>query len=88
MIAFIRSYDNTDNEEFYLLAELIGNRLKELYPYNDLFAINRYQLIRRKRLFNDDEIKNIYEIKAKNVDTSILYGISILLENKSDVDYY
>lgn len=88
MLAFIKSYDNTDNEEFYLLAELIGNRLKELYPSNDLFAINRYQLIRRKRLFNDDERKNIYEIKSKNGDTSILYGISILLENKSDVDYY
>ena len=47
------------------------------------------QLIKRKRPFTDEERDKLYDIKENEKDNiELQYGISILLENKSDIEHY
>lgn len=88
-LSFINSYDKTKEEEFYQLAEEILDRLLEWSPSENTYIINKMQLIRRKRIFTNEEMDKIYRIKnEESNNTELMYGISILLENKSDINYY
>lgn len=88
-LSLINSYDRTKNEEFYELAHDLINKLIEWKPEDYIYIINQMQLIKRKRELTNEEKNILYDIKnKKNDNIDLLYGISILLENKSDIEYY
>lgn len=88
-LSCINSYDKTKKEEFYQLAKEFIDKLIEWKPNESIYIVNKIQLIRRKREFTEDEIEKLYRIKKEeNNDIKLMYGISILLENKSDISYY
>ena len=88
-LELINSYDKTKDEDFYQAAEKIIDKLLEWEENNSVEIINRLQLIKRKRNLTNEEINILYDIKNKeNQREEIQYGISILLENKADIEYY
>lgn len=89
VLMLINSYDKTKNEEFYQLAEEFIDKLLEWEPNDNIYIVNQLQLVKRKRELTDTEKSKLYNIKnEENDNIELLYGISILLENKSDIDYY
>ena len=83
----IRVYDKTKNIEFLNLAEKLNKMLLE-YEETEVNEINKFQIIRRKREFKEEEIEEILELKTKTKDNLNLYGISILLESRKEIEYY
>jgi histidinol phosphatase-like PHP family hydrolase len=53
-----------------------------------VYRLNYYQIIKRKREFLHNELKEIQNVKRKYQDTDVLLGISILLGNQGDIQYY
>lgn len=51
-------------------------------------VLNYYQTILRKRALSKEEIKNLKSLERKEENIEILLGISIILENKTNIDYY
>lgn len=88
LLSFISSYDDTNNEDFYKLAEIIIKILADACPDCNIILINKFQLIKRKRDYTEKELKKIYDMREKETEPSILYAISILLDNETDISYY
>lgn len=51
-------------------------------------VLNYYQTILRKRALSKEEIKNLKSLERKEENIEILLGISIILDNKTNIDYY
>ena len=88
ILQLLLAYDDTKNKDFMELAEKIGD--KSIFLYNNpIYKINYYQIIKRQRTFNDNELDELYEIREENINNCFIQlGIAILLENKSDFIRY
>jgi len=87
VLEFIKAFDDTNSEKFIDTAEDIIDWLSLNDPKNEIFKLNKYQIIRRFRSLRKEEIEELMFMK-NNADNEKLCGISILLENKTDVDFY
>ncbi|MCW6077231.1 hypothetical protein LAV44_18255, partial [Clostridium sporogenes] len=47
-----------------------------------------YQILKRIRDFNEQEIENIIDIKINEKETINICAINILLDNKKEFEYY
>ena len=88
LLEFIKAFDITRREDIYDVACKINEYLLECYENEINNIINKYQLILRKRKLTKDEKNCLYQIKKCQNDVNILAAISIILENKSDFEYY
>jgi len=86
-LEFIKAFDATKVEKFINTAWEIIDWLLLKNPNDIRNILNKYQIIRRAREFNNEEIKDLISMK-NNDENEILCGISILLENKADVGIY
>ena len=79
MLILLKYYDKSKN----LSVLDLSRDLNELYNNyeDDIFKINMYQIIKRKRDLNQTEIKDIINIKKSNSDLEIQCCTNILLEN-------
>ena len=90
MLELIKAYDqNIKRIDILDLAERINNLLiqNESSVTNDL---NKFQIIKRKRNLNQDERNKLIDLR-NNLEKDDFFnqcGIAILLENKTDYDYY
>lgn len=71
------------------LAEKICDYLLEYDNSCPIFKLNKYQIIKRERDFTDKEKEDLFDIKERfKNDMEIMCGVSILLGNKGDFEYY
>ena len=90
MLELLKAYDqNIKRIDILDLAERINNLLiqNESSVTNDL---NKFQIIKRKRTLNQDERNKLIDLR-NNLEKADFFnqcGIAILLENKTDYDYY
>jgi hypothetical protein len=87
ILELIKAYDETNSEKFKNASLDLVNWLIEKDPNKKINRINKYQITRRLRDFHHNEIEDLISMK-QDATPKILCGISILLENKSDVDFY
>lgn len=87
ILELLRVFDESKREEFWNLAESLSKWLME-QEENIIYRLNYYQIIKRKRVFTHNEFKEIQNLKRKHQDTDVLLGISILLGNQGDIQYY
>lgn len=94
LIQMLLAYDENKNDELYELALFLSDLL-----YNDELSytniINKFQVIKRKRKLNDNEIFQLLDIKTnliKDEDTQekyeILTAVNILLESHTEAEVY
>ena len=94
LLEMLAAFDENGGRDLRLIENVItiAKWLSIQESNNYLYALNHLQAIKRTRLFNKDELKKLYEIREEYMkndnDTSILLGVSILLDNKSDVAHY
>lgn len=82
MIEILAAYDTTKNEKYFNIVKFISDKLYEMDPNRQYWIINKLQLIKRKRDFTDDEIKELEEILENPIDDLVSCAVDILLENK------
>jgi len=86
------AYDETNDAELINCAAEITKWLSEQEDKNSIFILNYLQSIRRTRELSKNEKDKIFSIRSneprEKCNYSVLTGLSILLENKSDIEYY
>lgn len=90
ILELIKAYDIDKNFMNCLSTALsLCEWIEEFDGSNAINKINRLQIIKRLRSLEKEEKQELIDIRARILDDfSILSGISILLENKSDFEYY
>lgn len=94
LIQMLLAYDENKNDELYELALFLSDLL-----YNDELSytniINKFQVIKRKRKLDDNEIFQLLDIKTKLIkdeDTQekyeLLTAVNILLESHTEAEAY
>lgn len=89
VLELIKAYDMDNSLKDCLtaackLSQWLGNN-----EDNPIYCINEYQTIKRERVLNEDEIQKLYQMrKSSENNNMIMCGINLLLENKSDYEYY
>lgn len=80
-------YDEVKRQEILNIAvdilEWLKNNDKEIY-----YILNYYQAISRKRNLNIEEVAELKSLQKKEDNDVILLGISIILKNTTDIEYY
>ena len=87
VLELIESYDDTNLAKFINTANEIVDWLILHDPENQIYVLNKFQIVRRLRNLDDQEIDYLIRMKESD-DNAILCAINILLENKTDVKYY
>lgn len=90
ILELITAYDMNNNFTNSLNTALKLCEWLEKYDSNSyIYTINKYQIIKRLRKLNKEEKLKLMEIRSASVENiQIQCAISILLENKSDFEYY
>ena len=87
ILDLLKAYDEKKESIILETALDIIKWLKE--KDNSIYIVlNYYQTILRKRALSKEEIKNLKSLERKEENIEILLGISIILENKTNIDYY
>lgn len=91
ILEMLLAYD--ENNEPELLSSILAiAKWLTTRENNKLYQLNYLQAAKRSRAFSADEIELLQEMKSQECVgeklLNILVGISILLGNKADVDYY
>lgn len=91
ILEMLLAYD--ENNEPELLGSILAiAKWLTTKENNKLYQLNYLQAIKRSRVFSTDEIKLLQEMKTREYGgdklLNVLVGISILLGNTADVDYY
>lgn len=81
ILNLLNFYDKNKIENYLDLALYLSGWLSDNYEYDDIYTINKYQAIKRKRKLEDEEIKNLIKIRESNNDEQIKCCINILIEN-------
>lgn len=86
-LELIKAYDESKNIKWLELAEFLMNKIlfNNFHPF---YEINKFQIIKRKREFTQNEIDALYTIKENEKDYMIQCAIAILLDNKSDYERF
>jgi hypothetical protein len=90
VLELIKAYDTDEKlKDCLYTAHRLCELLEEFDVTNKVYKINRIQIIKRLRILTREEMKELMDIRASSGDsTSILCAVSILLENKSDFEFY
>lgn len=97
LLAMLRAYDNLENKDNVKCNSLIEaiSQLNQWLLKNDkqenffMHKINQYQIIKRKRNLNDEEISKLQEyLNDKHLVASFKVGISLLLGDKQMFDFW
>ncbi len=90
-LELIKSFDISNRTEFLDSASLIFQWLKDKQINDPVNRTNELQIIRRRQIFSETENEELLQIRSnaeKENNTNLLCGVSILLENKTDVKMY
>jgi hypothetical protein len=90
-LEMIKLYDKTGDERFLKIAIGINEWIGELTSIKDICTLNVIQINLRLRGLTKEELFKLHEMRDQYIgqnDFRMLFGISILLENKSDVQFY
>lgn len=88
-LEFIKAYDLCKKLDYLELAAKIENWIIENSKNKDIYLINKIQIIKRQRKLSKNEKGVLRSISVRNCENNqILCGISILLENWSDFEFY
>ena len=87
LLEVIKAYDKSEQIEYFKMANEIVAWLLDKDKSNPIFNVNKYQLIKRERNYSQREKKELLSMRD-NANIALLCGISILLENKTDVEHY
>lgn len=92
MLRMILAYDRTDGKKTALLdaAETLNNWFMKTNRFEDpiLNEINKYQIIRRRREFTEDEQERIIEISESNITEDRKTACMLLLGNQLSAEYH
>lgn len=88
LLEVIKAFDIIGQERIYNLACDINEYLITCDANDIINKLNRYQIVKRKRDLTKDEKNELYKLKEIQERIEILVGMSIVLENKSDFEYY
>ncbi|QPW62096.1 DUF4365 domain-containing protein [Clostridium botulinum] len=92
VLEILRAYDEQEEKNIKLLevaTEITELLLKEHKESESLFLkLNKFQIIKRERKFNSNEIEDLYKIKFNTKDSVNLMAINILLDNFQEVNDY
>lgn len=94
LLEMLSAFDEKANKDLELLENIIeiAQWLTQQEDDNCLFTLNYLQSILRKEKFNQSEYELVQKIKEDEIkhsnNATVLSGVSILLENKSDFVYY
>ena len=83
MMEFIKAYDLSENNKYLNIASRINKLLRKqrCFYSEELYKINNYQILKRRKKELDKEEKNrITIMKVKTEDTSIKIACCLLLE--------
>lgn len=88
-LEMLKCYDITKNEAYLKICEDTICFLKNIYPNELTIAINYYQTIKRSRdLTMEEKECLILQKEGINGDVLALCCINVILENKSDYEYF
>ena len=88
VLEFIKAFDESNDQKFLNSGLKLLEWILSQTPDDKICRLNKYQILRRlKGNLAKDEIEDIRAMK-QNADSKTLCGISIMLENKADVNYY
>lgn len=90
ILELIKAYDiNNDFTNCLEITLRLCEWLEEYDSSSYIYVINKYQIIKRLRKLSKGEKFKLREIGVASAENNpILCGISILLDNKNDVEYY
>lgn len=89
LLELIKAYDTDNNLKGCLDTAMNLYTWLEEHGGNILFIkLNKLQIYKRTRVLTEEEIEYLMECRKKEEDNYNLCGISILLNNKIDFDYY
>lgn len=83
----LKAYDYKKDKSLLNLANYIIDKILK-YSQEDVYIINKMQVILRERKLTKDEKTTLYRIKEKNNEKQIQLAIAILLNNTSDYEMY
>lgn len=92
VLEILRAYDEQKEKNIKLLKlaiEITELLLKEFKKSEALFLkLNKFQIIKRERKFNLNEIEELYKLKFSTKDNVNLMVINILLDNFQEANDY
>lgn len=81
-IELVAAYDITHNEKYFVVAEMIIDKVLEHLPDDEYGIINKLQLVKRKGELTEENVALLEEFERKTDDPMIKCAVNILLENK------
>jgi len=81
ILNLLQNYDKYKDSNYLDLALYLSEWLSNNYKDNDIYLINKYQSIKRKRKLNEEEVKKLLKIRSLNKDKQIQCCINILIDN-------
>jgi hypothetical protein len=84
----IKTYDSTKEKVFLEMVSKLYEWLRDNDRESNIFQINYLQIVRRTREFSSAEKLSLYKMKEIEEDPRMLCGLNMLLENKSEVEFY
>ncbi len=81
-IELVAAYDMTQNENYFIAAEMIIDKVLEVSPDDEYGIINKMQLIKRKGELSEENIATIERIEEMTDELIIKCAVNILLDNK------
>lgn len=88
MLEFIKSFDLTQNIRFLFIAERLNKILRDSKNgyTEELFKINKFQILKRKRLLSENEKKSIINIKICKDELMHKCSCCLLLDNYDEFE--
>ncbi|MPM31142.1 hypothetical protein SDC9_77695 [bioreactor metagenome] len=84
----VKAFDINKNKKLLVFSKQIYSWLLKNDDKNIPYVLNYYQCLLRERNFTNEEIEALIKLKETAEDATQILGISILLGNKNESDYY
>lgn len=81
-LEILSAYDNTKNNKYYKLLNLLCKKMLEISSESEIWIINSLQLIKRERQLSNEELCKLEELSLKSENQMVKCAVDILLENK------
>lgn len=85
-LQLINVYDATKDEKMLDLAEYQLEQIEKLEGQKSYYLLNRLQIKYRKKELSTNDKKRLLQVKAE--DNVVLFGRSVLLQEKEDAGHY
>lgn len=86
VLLLINTFDKNNDFHFLDIAEYLLKKIKPFISKNELIVLNTFQIKKRRDTLDEKDLEVLHKIKSS--DKEILFGISVLLNEKEKAEYY